>query len=366
MKRIFSLWRRTAAWMVLLAIVIGFTGYGTHIKDAVTDLMEYDVTAEPFHFAENRYHTANHYQWHTCPIELFVWNNTLYVFFDDSNDKPQYRDTLCKIQNGELVPIKDNVWRIIGSGNGYVYFQEHPEQDPYDQNDRIMHLSCLDLSENHFYWLPSKDVTPYFFDVVNEDGSIYTMSRDNPEKHYILKDGQILDSVETDFYTLGGNRYMVNIKGAIFRYTAAGDEERIYGGSVWDYALYPCENGLLVHEPYGVYLLTLIPEDTQEPVRLLECCPYAFCAANVHNGYVYVSMERRAGYNPFLERHIRSIFETIYGTYRISLEDYSIERLSDEVYKGLYIFDDAGIYAVQDSRVCKLDFDGNEIMTILE
>lgn len=369
MKRFFSLWRRTTAWMVLLAIIISFTGYGEWIIDSIKDTMEYDVTPEPIYIVETGFHPGNHFQRETCPIDLFVWNNTLYASFSDSNGKPQYRKTLCQIKDGMLVPVKNYSREVIGESNGYVYFWELSKMDPYDQNDRIMHLSCLDLRENHFYWLPSVEVSPLYFDVVDENGLLYMMDGDFPEKHFILKDGRILDSVQTDFYRLGENRYYINEyygRLDLIRQSPAGDEETIKYGHLWEMFFYPCENGLLVHKTFGTELLSYIPEDTQEPVPLLECLPYAYCVANVHNGYVYVSMERRAGWNAFREQSFRTKDETFFGTYRISLEDYSMERLSDEVYRGLYIFDDTGIYAVQDSRVCKLDFDGNEIMTILE
>ena len=59
--------------------------------------------------------------------------------------------------------------------------------------------------------------------------------------------------------------------------------------------------------------------------------------------------------------------DTVSGTYRISLSDCSSEKISDEIYSGLFIFDDSGIFACDENgRVYWLDFDGNVIGTLLE
>ena len=48
------------------------------------------------------------------------------------------------------------------------------------------------------------------------------------------------------------------------------------------------------------------------------------------------------------------------GTYRISLKDYSVEKLNDNIYDGLYYFGDAYIYACdRDGGIYRLNLDGS-------
>ena len=58
--------------------------------------------------------------------------------------------------------------------------------------------------------------------------------------------------------------------------------------------------------------------------------------------------------------------DNVKGTYRINLDDYSMEKISDMIFDGMFIFDDAGIFACdENNKVYKLDFDGNVIKRLL-
>ena len=87
-------------------------------------------------------------------------------------------------------------------------------------------------------------------------------------------------------------------------------------------------------------------------------------SAALHNNYLYYSFLRYEKYGTI--GYVRYKDDTQAGTYRISLDDFSIEKLSDRVYDSLYIFDESGIYAGDEKgRIYKLDFDGNIMDVIL-
>ena len=88
-------------------------------------------------------------------------------------------------------------------------------------------------------------------------------------------------------------------------------------------------------------------------------CLVSISAVNVYQDYAYLSFSRYgAGEIGIVEYKD----DSAKGTYRINLNDHSVEQLSNEVYRGLFIFDDSGIFACDiDGDIYRLDFDCQRI-----
>ena len=54
------------------------------------------------------------------------------------------------------------------------------------------------------------------------------------------------------------------------------------------------------------------------------------------------------------------------GTFRIDTEDFSVEKISDYVYDGLFIFDNESIFACDTGKnIYQLDMDGRVLKTVI-
>jgi len=197
------------------------------------------------------------------------------------------------------------------------------------------------------------------------DGTCYIPDKKNKGNYYILKDGNMSESVpHTEMYSLGSNQYAIEDHDLV-RYDTQGEREVLKEfiglGST---CIIPCDNGLLVYVEGGSNLLYYIPEETEIVEPLFNFPGFASdSAVNVHGEWVYVSFARYksldgCGLTKFED-------DTMEGTYRINLTDGTSEKLSDAIYTGLFIFDNTGIYACKQGCIYKLDFDGNVIMTLL-
>ena len=133
-------------------------------------------------------------------------------------------------------------------------------------------------------------------------------------------------------------------------------------------SMIPCDNGLLIHNETNGDFLYFIEAESGDVIELFTVdCIYAVSAVNVHDGYAYLSFVRYTKYGPLGIGGKQDENDALNGTYRISLTDYSVEKISDESYNGLFIFDDTGIYACnEEGSIYKLDFDGQRITTVLE
>ena len=120
----------------------------------------------------------------------------------------------------------------------------------------------------------------------------------------------------------------------------------------------PAENGLLIHNARNNDALYFI--DESGTIRCLfetDGCEVR-SAITVVGSDVYFSLDRwEEEYGFYQLRHFKN--DTIPGTYRISLKDFSMKKISDEIYDGLYNFDDTCLYVCYERNIYQIDLDGN-------
>lgn len=122
-------------------------------------------------------------------------------------------------------------------------------------------------------------------------------------------------------------------------------------------SLVPYQDGLLVlNTTDGNTLHYITP--TGDVIELFRADDmHAESAVNFHGDYVFLSLQRYESWNGRAGTPAEN--DPVNGTYRIDMRDYSVEKISDTAYDGLYIFNGTGIYATDRfANVYQLDFNG--------
>lgn len=90
-------------------------------------------------------------------------------------------------------------------------------------------------------------------------------------------------------------------------------------------------------------------------------------AMNLVGNDVYLSFLRYKGYGKKWDAPVRFPNDEKEGTYVIHLDDFSVEKLSDQVYNGLYVFNDGYLYACTErGSVYQFDREWKLVKTILD
>ena len=306
---------------------------------------------------ENGFSPAN-YKQYASYIQLGAHDGKLYMWNG-------WEHTLSCFEGGvfETIAKFDGSW--IGIQNGYFYYKSAKGDGKYtvcsyslENGEHISLTTIGSISGWDLYFTENALCIP-----------------ENAEKasFRVICDSQVSeDTQQNETYIIGEKAYVLEGKREeviLMCYSTDGSEEPVevevpYGLK----SMIPCENGLLIHNETNGDFLYFVEAETGNVVELFTVdCIYAYSAVNVHGGYVYLSFVRYTEFGPLGLSGKFDEDDALNGTYRISLEDYSVEKISDEIYNGLFIFDDTGIYACKrDYRVCKLDFDGTVLMELTE
>ena len=298
------------------------------------------------------YYPANYKQYATG-VNMGVYNQNLYMDIDN---------TLYRLHEEGLVPI-DRVDAIVnGICNTGLYYETFT--DTYDSQLWFMNLSSGERTP----LLTTKIVSDrdiYF----SPNGTLFAPANDKKTAYYAVDGLDVTESNEhCDIFQLGDRTYMLQDgfnDNHVVDYDQSGQVHSLEEDIPWGYkSLIPCDQGLLVHNEEQGDLLYLIEKESGEVIELFTVeCMTSISAVNVHGDYAYLSFKRYEKHGEIGMLSYKN--DTLEGTYRISLIDYSAEKISDDIYNGLFIFDDTGIYACNiDTEIYKLDFDGNRIMKI--
>lgn len=202
---------------------------------------------------------------------------------------------------------------------------------------------------------------------VGIDGVPYYVSDSNAAKGYPILNGEAGELTNIPCtYELGDHVYYGNwvIGGSLSEMdaTGKGQDVPLGGGKEW---FLPYGGGLLVMNLTNGNTLHYIDENGTITELFRDDCDYGVMAVNSWGNYVFVSIQR---YEMKEGRSNHYLYEndTQSGTYRIDMQDFSIKKISDNAYNGLYIFSEGEIFACdRNSNVDKLDFNGTHLMDII-
>ena len=323
----------------------------------------------------SEYNPANMKQ-NNALIRMGVTNQTIYLFSDDSlyevaNNKlkeiQSFRCNSCKSYTFESVRSFFANGNTVGNGRAcYLKLCMICESGMYYQRCGTAHDQVLYLydptSGTSTPVLQGEEMYPQY---LSQDGTLYVSARNEYPLCYPINGTAAGEQqLAPESYTIAGKTYTVEESGSdteVVCYDEANtkyvfDEEIPYGQK----SLIPCENGLIVHNEGWGNILYYIDGTSNEVIELFTVdCAVSISTVNVYQDYAYLSFSRyKAGEFGIVGYKD----DTVKGTYRINLNDYSVEKMSDDVYSGLFIFDDSGIFACDSKgNVYKLDFDCQRI-----
>ena len=323
--------------------------------------------------------------------EAHVWlgcnNSELYIFpLYTPSSMLGYKNWLCRVEPGKLRKIAnlslkgqmshDMIWLAGQIGSDLYFFSTADDM-------QSLHVVDMDSGKEETVWMSQQNQFISRDDIHIEDGMLWLRLLENETRSdsygiqgdYLLvqnRTAQVFNDIVLP-YKIGSKEYVLDFElgenPKLFFREKNGDWQDTGLKCGEKCSLFPTQYGLIVYSSNyshaGYQSLYLIPP-TGEALELLTFpCLYSDSAINLYHDKLFYSVKRYEKYGSLgMMRYEDDEFE---GTYIISLTDMSIEKASDMIFDGLYIFDDSGIFACNDGgNIYKLDFKGNVIETLLE
>ena len=333
------------------------------------------ISADVPDFPEEFFCLSNQHQ-QGANAWLGVYDGKLYYLPDcsTSQDRTAFDHWLCVLEEGRLVklcqPGDDGNVGVIGQSGRYLYYCYR--MNPGDSDV----LCCYDLALRQETVLAETELSPRALTVFAEDGSVYIplYNRHSGEPYRFLhvRGNQVLeeDAAAPKGIPLGGRTYATVGGDVVSREkVVCTDESGLTTDVPLPVATYrrllPAGDGLLVYnEGYAQLLFRIGPDHAVTPVFSAECMS-SDSALAVTADSAFFSLKRYAGYNDIFLRRFEN--DTIEGTYRISLTDFSPVKISDAIYSGLYFF--GGDYLLACDEYCNvyvLNLDGSVRTTLID
>ena len=293
-----------------------------------------------------------------------------------SLDSDPYSGWFCLLEDGTVQKISklshNSYLSVCGATDEYLYYYE------YNHSFTENAIYSYSFASGEIKLLSTEEFSEVY-GVISKDGS--SLIALSPVKHKPLAflkvagdEAVTVTEDERDWsYRFGGREFFLKdesgeLAGVVHCRDESGEVTALPLEWADSRSLIPAEHGLLVHAKGWSHLLYFINENGEVTELFDADCFRSRSAITVYRDTVYLSVKRFQNGGNYGAGGSESIpDDAVSGTYRISLSDYSSEKISDEIYSGLFIFDDSGIFACdEDGRVYWLDFDGNVIGTLLE
>lgn len=361
--------KRIGVMFLVLALSISFSGCFSPSADDVDKLLDFgnddmtytDQTVSIPQAAKN----ISNYRQKYASVGLFAHDGELYFVFYGGDNAPKNMGKLGVLRDGQaqfFSGLQRNFSKtILWEGSAYY---------SWASNGISRQVLCrFDLQSDETTELVGRPVSldgsPYFG--VGCDGVLYYVDDQELATGYpILGEtaGELTDIPGT--YELDGSIYSGNwVLGSTLSKTAPDGtvtEVPLGEGESW---FLPYKDGILAMNLTKGNILHYIDKNGTITELFSNECGYGKMAVNSWEDYVFVSIQRYEKYsgNSRGEPYEK---DTESGTYRIDMKDLSVEKISDHVYDGLYIFSEGEIFACdKNSNVDKLDFDGKLLLSAI-
>lgn len=325
------------------------------------------VTQNPVIIQEQGYHPANNCQ-SLSDVWLHPYDGNLYFygFPSDGRHATKYTYWLSSFHDGEV----NKVFKMDASGlsrficaaasGRYLYYWGLNNENLYcfdleTKKEILLWENCYRIEKDLVF--TAEDGTVYFAVGMNEDYS--------PQYIHVQGTEIIEQTNRAEWYSFGGKRYYAGlIKKGIIRLFAEDEKGEVetlpFGINGFEtdlyYSLIPTDYGVLVYiSTSGVPLYLLNEEGQKQLVNFGGI--WTQTGMNIHGSDVYISVY---SYTDFNHGFIHQDGNEVDGTYRISLEDGSVEKINDLCFVGIFNFDDTCFYCTdRDCNIYRMDFDGN-------
>lgn len=266
----------------------------------------------------------------------------------------------------------DKTYRI-GFSNGWYYywrFNKDLMTEGLSSEYTLCALSLSDRTEEELMTFSREDLskTIAFF---KEDGVLYVADSTRDGWYFPIMKGNVEDAVSiTDSYRMGNKEYVVKHKSwdaasADLVVLEDGEEHPVELAAAFERYLIPTEEGLLIWNQGIEHLLYLILPTGEIKELFSIPCMSSDSAVNVYGSDVFISVERYEKWGPggISLQHYAN--DSLQGSYRISLKTGEVQKLSDNIYSGLFIFGDSGIIGCDklSGKTFFMDFNFNILYT---
>ena len=287
-----------------------------------------------------------------------------------------YEYCLCRMNSDSLTIIGSlslegqtdhDLSRIAGQLDGKLYF--------YSTADDMQSLHMMELETGKTDKIWEGDQRIFRQNILADGNELWIRLFDcGMQGDYLLvKDGnaQVIPNTIKP-YSLGTREYVLNYGMGVYprlMYRENGEEWQDMGLNCGDdCSLIKTSCGLVIHNKgYSVHdeqILYLIQNNGAVTELLSFPCLYSQSALNVRGETLYFSIKRYAEYGEIGMKRFKN--DALEGTYLINLKDLGVNKVSDKIFDGLYIFNESGIFASDaHCNVYKLNFDGDIIDTIM-
>ncbi len=325
----------------------------------------------------------------SCPAnnrqyKASVWigenNGKLFFLIPWERTRSLYEGWLCTFENGKIIKViqlsqsSSDLVDILGSSGQYLYYYTYPQYSGGNSAvDDVYKLMCCNMDTKEITVLRTDEHLGNRNAVFSEDGFVYIplFSKESPGTYLKLQGNEVIcisetaercKLIEKEYYlSYSYNDFVEHV----MVQNESGEKSEIPLGLALERSIIETEEGVLIHNKGRQDLLYYIKPDGTLTELFSIPCSFSRSAVTVYHNTVYLSFMR---YEKGSEDWIGMVgfdHDEQTGTYRISLTDFSVEKKSDSIYDGLYIFDDTGIFACDKNKnIYKLDFDGNIVETL--
>lgn len=354
-------------FIVLLLLMLLCACQGCSLLDAPLTVSG-DLPAFPAEDAP----LSNQHQ-HERDTWLGVYDGQLYYYANcpDSTLETEYDRWLCAVEDGRLTklfrPNRDGYMFIVGQQGRWLYYWG--VHGPYDKPGDPYTLLCYDLAARQEFTICTAQLDPADLAIFAPDGTLYVpleMAQGDKVRQYLHVSGAQLLGVTTDVpagYALGDVTYAATqgrepLAARIIATGADGAAQEIAMPYARIRCLLPAGDGLLVHNIDGGSLYRIAPDHSVTPLFEFPCMTCDTAIAIVGDD-VYLSLKRYEGWGESGKGLRRYENDTLEGTWRISLTDFSAVKISDTIYNGLYCFGDVLLACDESCSVYRLHPDGS-------
>lgn len=319
-------------------------------------------------------------------IKMQAIDGRLYIYMPrpDAHIEPSIfvfeKNGVSEMENVLITNWYKSLWndQLVGFENGYMYIERHPAKATESAYPQKAELICYDLATGDMTTLLCTEDAPSLDTSFDENGVFYASIRENTsekEKQYqAIQGSQLLDHVVSKPDLRSGtvaevleayNGHTKILSESQLEHTLASVQALGIKNSTC--TLYPCVSGWMIHIDRCSVPLWLVSFDgTVSKVFEFESMTTS-SSFNIYGDQAYLSFKRYEKWddhmNYFLQPYAN---DTISGTYRIDLTDFTMTKVSADSYRGIFIFDDTSILTVDiNYGVYQLDPNGCLVNTLI-
>ena len=336
---------------ILMAIVFIIVRLGNMVFSPVL------VVAELPSFEQSMHSVSNYGQFNS-KVWMEEHGNRL-LFERQIEGFARKHRVIALIGDSDLKTILDlDDRKLLGAKDGYLYYT------PFSNANLVYSFDLNSGHETELFHDSGRCALAYPYLLEIKDETYIALSVSNEHKYLKVQDGELIGIADVlPVYKAGNAEYYLGEDFVLYKRNAKGDQdEQVFDDSFAGpkISICPIKDGFIVYRPNSKNGLALIDQYGNSRVLYsFECysCETSFA---VTEKYVFYSVIRYSGFDHDEKVYTYYDDDTESGTYRIDLEDYSVTKICNEVYCGLYVFDNDSVFACDSKRdVYQLSVDGS-------